>query len=103
MHAASWTGGGFSCSWPSSNRNSGLPTRRRLPGTVRCSRRPRPLRETAKALVPDTGALEVALRAVVVGGGLGGMAAAVALARAGIDVQVHEQAQRRTVGGVGCG
>jgi salicylate hydroxylase len=35
----------------------------------------------------------VALRAVVVGGGIGGIAAAVALARAGIDVQVHEQRQ----------
>ena len=36
----------------------------------------------------------MALRAVVVGGGIGGIAAAVALARAGIDVQVHEQAQQ---------
>jgi salicylate hydroxylase len=43
----------------------------------------------------------VALRAVVVGGGLGGMAAAVALAQAGIDVQVHEQAQRLTEVGAG--
>lgn len=37
---------------------------------------------------------DVALRAVVIGGGIGGIAAAVALARAGIDVQVHEQAQQ---------
>jgi 2-polyprenyl-6-methoxyphenol hydroxylase-like FAD-dependent oxidoreductase len=36
----------------------------------------------------------VALRAVVVGGGIGGIAAAVALAQAGIDVQVREQAQQ---------
>jgi len=43
----------------------------------------------------------VALRAVVVGGGLGGVAAAVALARAGIDVQVHEQAQQLTEVGAG--
>jgi salicylate hydroxylase len=43
----------------------------------------------------------VALRAVVVGGGLGGMAAAVALAQAGIDVEVHEQAQRLTEVGAG--
>ena len=43
----------------------------------------------------------VALRAVVVGGGLGGMAAALALARAGIDVQVYEQAQQVTAVGAG--
>jgi salicylate hydroxylase len=43
----------------------------------------------------------VALRAVVVGGGLGGMAAAVALARAGIDVQVHEQARQLAEVGAG--
>ncbi|HXW88234.1 MAG TPA: FAD-dependent monooxygenase [Streptosporangiaceae bacterium] len=43
----------------------------------------------------------MALRAVVVGGGLGGIAAAVALAQAGIDVQVHEQAQRLTEVGAG--
>jgi 2-polyprenyl-6-methoxyphenol hydroxylase-like FAD-dependent oxidoreductase len=43
----------------------------------------------------------VALRAVVVGGGIGGIAAAVALARAGIDVQVHEQAQQLTEVGAG--
>jgi salicylate hydroxylase len=43
----------------------------------------------------------VALRAVVVGGGLGGLAAAVALAQAGIDVQVHEQAQELTEVGAG--
>jgi salicylate hydroxylase len=36
----------------------------------------------------------VALRAVIVGGGIGGTAAAVALVRAGIDVQVYEQAQQ---------
>ena len=41
------------------------------------------------------------LRAVVVGGGLGGIAAAVALARAGIDVQVHEQAQQLAEVGAG--
>jgi salicylate hydroxylase len=38
---------------------------------------------------------------VVVGGGLGGMAAAVALTQAGIDVQVHEQARRLTEVGAG--
>jgi len=43
----------------------------------------------------------VALRAVVVGGGLGGMAAALALARAGIDVQVYEQAQQLSEVGAG--
>jgi len=43
----------------------------------------------------------MALRAVVVGGGIGGIAAAVALARAGIDVEVHEQAQRLTEVGAG--
>ena len=43
----------------------------------------------------------MALRAVVVGGGLGGMAAAVALTQAGIDVQVYEQAQRLTEVGAG--
>jgi len=43
----------------------------------------------------------VALRAVVVGGGLGGMAAAVALAQAGIDVLVYEQAQQLTEVGAG--
>jgi salicylate hydroxylase len=43
----------------------------------------------------------VALRAVVVGGGLGGIAAAVALAQAGIDVRVYEQAQRLTEVGAG--
>jgi salicylate hydroxylase len=43
----------------------------------------------------------VALQAVVVGGGLGGMAAAVALAQAGIDVQVHEQAHELTEVGAG--
>jgi salicylate hydroxylase len=43
----------------------------------------------------------VALRAAVVGGGLGGMAAAVALTRAGIDVQVYEQAQQLTEVGAG--
>jgi salicylate hydroxylase len=41
------------------------------------------------------------LRAVVVGGGIGGTAAAVALARAGIDVRVYEQAQRLTEVGAG--
>ncbi len=43
----------------------------------------------------------MAWRAVVVGGGIGGTAAAVALARAGIDVQVYEQAQQ--VAEVGAG
>ena len=43
----------------------------------------------------------MALRAVVVGGGLGGMAAAVALMQAGIDVQVYEQARRLTEVGAG--
>jgi salicylate hydroxylase len=43
----------------------------------------------------------VALRAVVVGGGIGGVAAAVALALAGSDVQVHEQAQQLAEVGAG--
>ena len=43
----------------------------------------------------------MALRAVVVGGGLGGLAAALALARAGIDVGVYEQAQQLTEVGAG--
>ena len=43
----------------------------------------------------------MAVRAVVVGGGIGGIAAAVALARAGIDVEVHEQAQQLTEVGAG--
>lgn len=41
------------------------------------------------------------LRAVIVGGGIGGVAAAVALTRAGIDVQVYEQAPRLTEVGAG--
>jgi salicylate hydroxylase len=43
----------------------------------------------------------VALQAVVVGGGIGGTAAAVALARAGIGIQVYEQAQQLTEVGAG--
>jgi salicylate hydroxylase len=43
----------------------------------------------------------VALRAVVVGGGIGGIAAAVALGRAGIDVRVFEQARELTEVGAG--
>jgi salicylate hydroxylase len=43
----------------------------------------------------------VALRAVVVGGGIGGTAAAAALARAGIDVHVYEQAQQLAEVGAG--
>jgi salicylate hydroxylase len=43
----------------------------------------------------------MALRAVIVGGGIGGTAAAVALARAGIDVQVYEQARELTEVGAG--
>jgi len=43
----------------------------------------------------------VALRAVVVGGGIGGLAAAVALSRAGVDVQVYEQARELTEVGAG--
>jgi salicylate hydroxylase len=43
----------------------------------------------------------VALRALVVGGGIGGTAAAVALARAGIDVQVYEQAHQLAEVGAG--
>jgi salicylate hydroxylase len=43
----------------------------------------------------------VALRAVVVGGGIGGTAAAVALARAGVDVRVYEQARQLTEVGAG--
>jgi salicylate hydroxylase len=41
------------------------------------------------------------LRAVVIGGGIGGAAAAVALARAGIDVRVYEQARQLTEVGAG--
>ena len=44
---------------------------------------------------------DVTLRAVVVGGGLGGLAAALALARAGIDVGVYEQAQQLAEVGAG--
>jgi len=43
----------------------------------------------------------VALRAVVVGGGIGGIAAAVALRRAGFDVRVYEQAQQLAEVGAG--
>jgi salicylate hydroxylase len=43
----------------------------------------------------------LALEAVVVGGGIGGTAAALALARAGIGVQVHEQAARIAEVGAG--
>jgi len=43
----------------------------------------------------------VVLRAVIVGGGIGGTAAAVALARAGIDVRVYEQAQQLAEVGAG--
>ena len=43
----------------------------------------------------------MALRAVVVGGGIGGMAAAVALDQAGLDVQVYEQARELTEVGAG--
>jgi salicylate hydroxylase len=43
----------------------------------------------------------VAVRAVVVGGGIGGVAAAVALSQAGIDVRVYEQARQLTEVGAG--
>jgi salicylate hydroxylase len=43
----------------------------------------------------------VTLRAVVVGGGLGGTAAALALARAGLDVGVYEQARQLAEVGAG--
>jgi salicylate hydroxylase len=43
----------------------------------------------------------MALRAVVVGAGIGGTAAALALARAGIDVQVYEQARQLAEVGAG--
>ena len=43
----------------------------------------------------------MALRAVVVGGGIGGIAAAVALVRAGLNVRVYEQAQQLTEVGAG--
>jgi salicylate hydroxylase len=43
----------------------------------------------------------VALRAAVVGGGIGGIATAVAMRQAGIDVQVYEQAQQLTEVGAG--
>ena len=41
------------------------------------------------------------LRVVVIGGGLGGVAAAIALTQAGIDVRVYEQAQQLTEVGAG--
>src|SRR6478735_3515865 len=41
------------------------------------------------------------LRAVVIGGGLGGTAAAVAMTQAGIDVRVYEQAQQLAEVGAG--
>jgi salicylate hydroxylase len=41
------------------------------------------------------------MRAVVVGGGIGGIAAAVALSQAGIDVRVYEQARELTEVGAG--
>jgi salicylate hydroxylase len=41
------------------------------------------------------------LRAVIVGGGIGGVAAAVALARRGVDVRVYEQAPRLAEAGAG--
>ncbi|HYB48389.1 MAG TPA: FAD-dependent monooxygenase [Streptosporangiaceae bacterium] len=43
----------------------------------------------------------MALSAVVVGGGIGGIAAAVALARAGIDIGVYEQSQQLAELGAG--
>ncbi len=43
----------------------------------------------------------MALQAVVIGGGIGGIAAAVALTQAGIDVQVHEQARQLAEVGAG--
>lgn len=43
----------------------------------------------------------MALRAVIVGGGIGGIAAAVALVRAGVDVQMYEQAQQLAEVGAG--
>src|SRR5271170_6257783 len=63
-----------------------------LNGTSRGSRPRREVRRGAKSM---------ALRAVVVGGGIGGTAAAVALARAGIDVRVYEQAQELAEVGAG--
>jgi salicylate hydroxylase len=52
--------------------------------------------------VPDVaGRGSVTLRVIVVGGGLGGTAAAVALTRAGIDVRVYEQARQLTEVGAG--
>lgn len=41
------------------------------------------------------------LRAVIVGAGIGGVSAAVALARNGIDVRVYEQAARLAEVGAG--
>ena len=43
----------------------------------------------------------MALRAVIVGGGIGGIAAAVALVRTGVDVRVYEQGQRLAEVGAG--
>lgn len=43
----------------------------------------------------------MALQAVVVGAGIGGTAAALALVRAGIDVQIYEQAQQLAEVGAG--
>src|SRR3984957_16334970 len=50
---------------------------------------------------PIGGGEDVCPRAVVVGGGLGGLAAALALARAGINVGVYEQAQQLAEVGAG--
>lgn len=43
------------------------------------------------------------MRALVVGGGIGGIAAAVALTRRGIEVRVYEQAARLAEVGAGVG
>ena len=43
----------------------------------------------------------MALRAVIVGGGIGGIVTAVALVRAGVDVQMYEQAQQLAEVGAG--
>jgi 2-polyprenyl-6-methoxyphenol hydroxylase-like FAD-dependent oxidoreductase len=49
----------------------------------------------------EKGLVETKLKAVVVGGGIGGVATALALHREGIDVQVYEQAPQLTEVGAG--
>ncbi len=73
---------------------------------VRARPTPEPPGERARVSVdlgcgPFGEGKDVALRAVVAGGGIGGIAAAVALARAGVDVRVYEQAHQLAEVGAG--